>query len=240
MKLTKRLNCLILAMAMTMSTSSVLSVSAENITSDTNNIISMDTGTEAETARTITSKTISMTVKKQQYDKWCWAACAEAFTKKYLSSSYTQTDIATSILGSATNNYATLTKVKNFLNTSKSNEVGLSYVRSYFAIKSTDSNCVDSECISFSTIKSYLDEDKPLILRCTKHGNNKSVSHMVVCYGYRSDTSSNNYDLLIYDPDTSTTNARSVTANTTSTSAFQFTDFDTFYVYDVEAILYAA
>ena len=237
MKFTKKLAALATCTVMTICSATALSVSAEQLILDADSIITMDIKSEIASVRATSTKTIDITVKRQQYKKWCWAACTEAFTKKYFSNTYTRTSIANS-LGFTSNDFATLSEVKDFLNTTKSNEEGLSFVRSYFKITNTDNESIDSNYISFNTIKKILDEDKPIILRCTKHAKYQTVSHMVVCYGYKSSNSPQKYELLIYDPDSSTDNAKSVIANTTLSSAFQFTDPSTLYVYDVEAILY--
>lgn len=201
MKMTKRIAAMAACAVMTVTSMVGMSASASDMTVNDNYAVSEVELNDSGIARIAAgSKTLSVTVTKQETDCWCWAACTQAILA-YNNKTESQEDIVkfakkaeieagkdpetlagnTSDIANALNHFLDVTTYKSHTGSTK----------------------------TYSTMVTKIKNSKPIVLAGHYTINSGATSdHAVVCYGYNS---RNSQELKLYIKSPTTSGAKSLT-----------------------------
>lgn len=111
---------------------------------------------------------LNVTKKTQEKSEWCWAACAQMISIYKRGSSPSQTDIVKKIKGSNVNASGTVSEIRSAIQTA------LNWNSNSYSVSSQN-------VIGYSSITSYINNNKPIVLGILWRGGG---GHVYVVSGY--------------------------------------------------------
>lgn len=205
MKMTKRFAAMAACAVMTITSMVGMSASASDATINDNYVVSEVEQNDNGIARIAAgSKTLSVTVTKQEKSNWCWAACTQAVLN-YNGESVSQTDIVTYVKGSELNEGGKVSEMASALN--------------HFLDVTTYSGYTGT-IKGYSKIVTKIKLSKPVILAGHYTLNSGATSdHAMLCYGY---SSQNSDELKLYVKSPTTTGTDTITLTCSDENATSY------------------
>lgn len=205
MKMTKRIAAMAMCGIMAASAMVGVSASAADVTNIDNHIISEFERNDSEIVRIAAgSKTLSVTVTKQEKSNWCWAACTQAILS-YNNKTVSQSDIVTYVKGSDSDVGGNTSNIADALN-------------HFLDVTTYKSHTGNTK--TYSTMVTKIKNSKPIVLAGHYTLNSGATSdHAVVCYGYNSQ---NSKELKLYIKSPTTSGAKSLTFVCSSETATSY------------------